>query len=380
LKKLIGSFLVGSLLYVMPYTADAASLSETEKQVNVAAKASTILHDKYTHSLDYKTLIGAPYNNARYEVGKAKKMVDTLPNSDRKNQLLTRVAGYQKVVNNGNAYNNAVRTYPILLNYQKNHLDHYVSDGTLSNWYPYNYFNYKLSSLQANYDKVYGKYIQQNFKQLYLEPIKNTRDTVYYILSADTHLDRAKASLYKDTNEAQRRLNLAAACLEKVSAPKRKALLEERAQLIQNFLNDEITGIHDTFYITKNDSLRMKVSFNFEGNLTLWIADADKYPSYESLKTAGGRDVYGYSSIYNSDKSEQFVWSYRDWGPAYQPNLVHNYERDILEIIEKSNETIIPIGKEIRIVLEVVQADGKVVVKEEVVTMTEDLYQKSLAR
>lgn len=195
MKKLLSTLVIGTLIYVNPSSADAASLSETEKQVNLAAKSSTLLHKKYTNNLDYRTIIGEPYNDARYEVGKAKRMVDSLPNTNRKRQLLAQVTGYQKVVEKGNAYNNAVRTYPILIDYKKKHLDHYLSDEPFYKWRSYNYFNYKLSLLQPNYDKVYGKEIQKEFKERYLNPIKKSRDDVYYIISADTHLDRAEASM-----------------------------------------------------------------------------------------------------------------------------------------------------------------------------------------
>lgn len=378
MKKLFSTLLIGTLFYVSPPSADAASLSETEKQVNLAAKSSTLLHEKYTKNLDYKTIIGAPYNNARYEVGKAKKMVDSLPNTKRKRQLLTQVTGYLKVVQNGNAYNNAVRTYPILLDYKTKHLDHYLSDKPFYKWRSYNYFNYKLSLLQPNYDKVYGKEIQKEFKDRYLNPIKKSRDEVYYIISADTHLDSAEASISKNTEEAQRRLDLATACINKIEAPKRKALLQERINLLQELLDDKTSGVYDTFYVTQNSNNKMKVTFNYEGEIRLWIADAEKYPTYESLKSAVGTEVYGhYSSNDWGNRLSAFTWTYRDWSSAYQMNIVHGYWDSYLDPINESNEKIIPVGKKIRIVLEVVHSDGEVIVREEVVPMTEELYRRS---
>lgn len=233
MKKLISSLLVGSLLYVIPHTAYAASLSETEKQVNVAAKASTILHDKYTHNLDYKTPIGTPYSDARYEVAIAKKMVDALPNSEKKNQLLTRVAGYQNVVKNGNAYNNAVRTYPILKNYKENDLDPFLHDSRIYNISDYNYFNNKLSLLQTNYDKVYGKLIQDEFKTRYLYPIKKRRDDVYFLLNTREDLQLAEKAFYMNIQaEADRQLSNALACINKVGHSKQKDLLLEHSNLL----------------------------------------------------------------------------------------------------------------------------------------------------
>jgi len=379
LKKLMFSIFIACLLFVFPFTAKAASLSATEKQVKVAAEVSSVLHQKYTKNLDFSTLITTPYNKARYEVAKAKRMVDSLPNTDRKKQLLTQVAGYQKVVQNGNAYNNAVRTYPILLDYKTKHLDHYLSDEPFYKWRSYNYFNYKLSLLQPNYDKVYGKDIQQAFKERYLNPIKKSRDEVYYIISADTHLDRAEASISKNTEEAQRRLDLATACINKIEAPKRKALLEERTHLLQELLDDKVSGINDTFYVTKNSNNKMKVTFNHEGEIRLWIADAEKYPTYESLKSAVGTEVYGhYSSNDWGNTLSAFTWTYRDWSGAYQMNIVQGLWDSYLDPINESNEKIIPVGKKIRIVLEVVQSDGEIIVREEVVPMTEELYRKSL--
>lgn len=381
MKKLLSTLVIGTLIYVNPSSADAASLSETEKQVNLAAKSSTLLHKKYTNNLDYRTIIGEPYNDARYEVGKAKRMVDSLPNTNRKRQLLAQVTGYQKVVEKGNAYNNAVRTYPILIDYKKKHLDHYLSDEPFYKWRSYNYFNYKLSLLQPNYDKVYGKEIQKEFKERYLNPIKKSRDDVYYIISADTHLDRAEASISKNTEEAQRRLELAKACLNKIDAPKRKALLQEQTNLLQELLDDKTSGVYDTFYVTQNSNNKMKVTFNYEGEIRLWIADAEKYPTYESLKSAVGTEVYGhYSSNDWGNRLSAFTWTYRDWSSAYQMNIVHGYWDSYLDPINESNEKIIPVGKKIRIVLEVVQSDGEIIVREEVVPMTEELYRKSLVK
>jgi hypothetical protein len=126
----------------------------------------------------------------------------------------------------------------------------------------------------------------------------------------------------------------------------------------------------------------MRVSYNLKGeSMRLWIADAEKYPSYESLKTAYGNEVYGhYSSNDSGGWRSEFQWTYRDWSTAYQMNIVHGYWDTYLDPINESNDKIIPVGKEIRVVLEIVQADVQVIVKEEVVTMTEDLYQKSLVK
>ncbi|WP_144697765.1 hypothetical protein [Fictibacillus phosphorivorans] len=378
MKKLMSSIFIACLLFVFPFTAKAASLPATEKQVKIAAEVSSILHQKYTKNPDFSTLITTPYNKARYEVAKAKSMVDSLPNTNRKRQLLAQVKGYQKVVQNGNAYNNAVRTYPILLDYKKKHLDHYLSDEPFYKWRSYNYFNYKLSLLQPNYDKVYGKEIQKEFIERYLNPIKKSRDEVYYIISADTHLDRAEASISKNTEEAERRLHFATACINKIEAPKRKELLQERTHLLQELLEDKVSGINDTFYVTKNSNNKMKVTFNYEGEIRLWIADAEKYPTYESLKSAVGTEVYGhYSSNDWGNRLSAFTWTYRDWSSAYQMNIVHGYWDSYLDPINESNEKIIPVGKKIRIVLEVVHSDGEVIVREEVVPMTEELYRRS---
>lgn len=381
MKKLVGAVLISSLLYGNTQSVSAASLSETIKQVEVAAKSSRILHENYIRDLDYETMIGTPYNNARLEVGKAKKMVDSLSASEKKTELLKRVAGYQKVVQNGNAYNNAVRTNDILEGYSTKYLNPYFLEYAYGG--NYNYFNHKLSLLQLNYDKVYGTLIQNEFKKRYLNPIKNIRNEVYYLLNADKDLNLARRALgLKNTDETQRQLNNADACLNKVSDSPKKRLLIERLTLLQNLLDDEVSGDYDTFYITKKNydgQFSMKVSFNLKGtNMRFWIADADEYPSYESLKNALGNEVYGYHSSRETDGFiEEFDWTYRDLSGAYHMNIVWGYWLDYLNDINNHNDKIIPPGTDIRIVLEVEQEDGSVIVKEEVVTVTEELFQKA---
>jgi SbsC C-terminal domain len=382
MKKLIGAVLISSLLYGNTQSVSAASLSETIKQVDAAAKSSRILHENYIRDLDYETMIGTtPYNNARLEVGKAKKMVDSLPASEKKSELLKRVAGYQKVVQNGNAYNNAVRTNDILEGYSTKYLDPYFLEYTSGG--NYNYFSHKLSLLQPNYDKVYGTLIQNEFKKRYLNPIKYTRNQVYYLLNAREDLYLARKALdLKDTDETQRQLNNAGACLDKVSDSAQKKLLVERLALFQNLLDDEVSGVYDTYYITKKNysgQFSMKVSFNLKGeNMRFWIADAEEYPSYESLKSARGNEVYGYHSSRETDGFiEEFNWTYRDLSNAYHSNIVWGYYHDDLIYINNHNDKIIPAGTDVRIVLEVEQEDGAVIVKEEVVTITEELFQKA---
>jgi hypothetical protein len=382
MKKLVGTVLICSLLYGNTQSVSAASLSETIKQVDTAAITSRILHENYIRNLDYETIIGTPYNNARLEVGKAKKMVDSLPASEKKAELLKRVASYQKVVQNGNAYNNAVRTNDILEGYSTKYLDPYFSEysyGAAN----YNYFNHKLSLLQPNYDKVYGSLIQNEFKIRYLKPIKNTRNQVYYLLNAKEDLNLTRKALdLKNTDETQRQLSNADACLDKISDSPQKKLLIERLALLQKLLEDEVSGQYDTFYITKkyyHGQLSMKVSFNLKGtNMRFWIADAEEYPSYESLKTALGNEVYGYHSSRETDGFiEEFNWTYRDLSGAYHMNIVWGYWKDYLDGINNHNDKIIPAGTDVRIVLEVEQEDGSVIVKEEVVTITEELFQKA---
>ncbi|GGB43378.1 hypothetical protein [Fictibacillus barbaricus] len=380
MKKLISSLLVGGLLYIMPHTADAATLSETEKQVNIAEKASTILHEKYTKNLDYVTQIGTPYHNARYEVGKAKSMVDSLPSSERKTQLLTRVAGYQKVVKNGNAYNNAVKTYPILKNFQKDYLDTYLND---SKWYgirDYNYFNYKLSLLQQNYDKVYGKLIQDEFKTRYLVPIKKTRDDVYYLLNARKDLELAEKDTYKNPTEAKRQLGNALTCINKVRNSKQKNILLAHHSLLQNLIQDRESGDNEAFYISMGSyslGFPMKIYTNLEGeSMTLWIADAEQYPSYQSLKNVYGDEVYGYFNSHHAGHLiSKFNWWYRDWSSAYHMNIVWGYWD--LDWINYEDDEILPVGTKFRVTLEVVKENGEVVVKEQPFTMTEELFKKA---
>ncbi len=379
MKKILGTLLIGSLLYIMPGHVSASSLSETEKQVNIAAKASTILHDKYTQNLDYKTVIGTPYNNARYEVGKAKKMVDALPNSERKKQLHTRVAGYQKVVMNGNAYNNAVRTYPILVDYKEKYLDVFLNDSRPYTNSDYNYFNYKLSLLQPNYDKVYGEQIKKEFKTRYLNSIKKTRDEVYYLLNARKDLNLAMKSHASNADESHRQLTNALACLNKVSSSKQKELFLEQYTLIKNILEDNQAG-RDYFYISKGSysfGPTMKMYSNLDGeSMHIWIADAEKYPSYESLKKVDGKQVYGYfSSDHAGHKISNFNWTYRDWSSAYHTNLVWGYWD--LDWINNEDDAIIPVGTKIRVLFEIVKEDGEVILNEDVFTMTEDLFRKA---
>lgn len=381
MKKLVGTILISSLLYGNTQSVAAASLSETIKQVEVAAKSSRILYKNYIRELDYETMIGTPYNNARSEVGKAKKMVDSLPASEKKSELLKLVAGYQKVVQNGNAYNNAVRTNDFLEGYSTKYIEPYFSeDGSQAN---YNYFNHKLALLQPNYDKVYGTLIQNEFKTRYLNPIKDTRNQVYYLLNAREDLYLARKALdLKNTVETQRQLSNADACLEKVSDSPQKKLLIERLALLQNLLDDEVSGHYDAFYLTKKNfdgQFSMKVSFNLKGtNMRFWIADAEEYPSYESLKTALGNEVYGYHSSRETDGFiEEFNWTYRDLSGAYHMNIVWGYWKDYLDDINNHNDKIIPAGTDVRIVLEVEQEDGSVIVKEEIVNITEELFQKA---
>ncbi|MQR94789.1 hypothetical protein [Fictibacillus phosphorivorans] len=382
MKKILGTLIIGSLLYVLPDNVSATSLSETERQVHLAAIASTILHEKYTQNLDYKTLIGTPYINARYEVGKAKKMVDSLSNSERKKQLLTRVAGYQKIVKNGNAYNNAVRTYPILVNYKEKYLDVFLNDSRPYIIKDYNYFNYKLSLLQPNYDKVYGKFIQNEFKTRYLNSIKKTRDEVYYLMNAKKNLDLAMKSQYGNSEESYRQLTNALACLKNVSTSKQKELFLEQYTLIKNILEDNQAG-RDYFYISKGSySLgpTMKMYSNLEGeSVHLWIADAEKYPSYESLKKVDGKKVYGYfSSDHAGYTISNFNWTYRDWSSAYHTNIVWGYWD--IDWINNENDALIPVGKKIKVLFEVVKENGDVTLNEEVFTMTEDLFRKAHVR
>lgn len=87
----------------------------------------------------------------------------------------------------------------------------------------------------------------------------------------------------------------------------------------------------------------MRISHNLKGeSMRLWIADAKKYPSYESLKTAYGNQVYGhYSSKDSNGWLSTFYWSYRDWSTAYQTNIVHGYWDSYSNPINDENEKLL---------------------------------------
>ncbi|MBY0123519.1 Ig-like domain-containing protein [Bacillus sp. S/N-304-OC-R1] len=258
--QVLSASVLAASAFVTAAPAEAASVSEAEKLVNVAKEAGTIL--KWAISIegsaDGKTRPWVAYNNAKGAYDKAVQAVTTLPTAQKNRYLaeldehvnlhITRAMYYIDAITAGEKIRVKQQALVKQLNLNL------INDDTEKAFHE---LSKEIRKQAILLDRVYGKSTRDLIRSHYKQSAENVRNSVVYAVSVKMELDLAqKAKSDSNFSKTERHLQTARTYLPYVENPIMKKTLTDRL----NALSPGIISIVNK--IVAVEPKRIKVEFN----------------------------------------------------------------------------------------------------------------------